>query len=160
MNDYDGLNLPQLLELMHELVMPAPVSRLPEGPGWWVLGIWLALVLAVLAKAFIDRRRRNRYRREALAQLDRIEIGADEDAAAAAAQVAVLLKQVALAAYPRADIAALYGEDWAQFLNESARNDPAVREASMRLATASYQPGADGLALISPARRWIRVHRA
>ena len=59
-----------------------------------------------------------------------------------------------------ADVAALYGEDWAKFLNESARNDPAVRAASMRLATASYQPGADGLALISPARRWIRVHRA
>jgi hypothetical protein len=160
MNDYEGLNLPQLLELMHELVMPAPVSTLPEGPGWWILGSWLALALAILAKALIDRRRRNRYRREAMARLDQIEAGAVDNPAAVAAQVAVLLKQAALAAYPRADIAALYGEDWAQFLNESARNDPAVREASMQLATASYQPGADGLALISPARRWIRVHRA
>ena len=160
MNDYEGLNLPQLLELMHELVTPAPVSMLPEGPGWWVLGSWLVLVAAILTRAFIDRRRRNRYRREAMARLDRIEAGAGDNPAAAARQVAVLLKQSALAAYPRADIAALYGEDWAQFLVESARNAPAVREASMRLAPASYQPGADGLALISPARRWIRVHRA
>jgi hypothetical protein len=72
----------------------------------------------------------------------------------------VLLKQAALAAYPRADIAALYGADWARFLNESASKDPLVAEASMRLATASYRPDADGRELISPARRWIQVHRA
>jgi hypothetical protein len=160
MNDYEGLNLPQLLELMHELVMPAPVSRLPEGPGWWVLSSWLALVAAILVKAMIDRRRRNRYRREAIAQLDRIEAAAGENPAAAAAQVAVLLKQAALAAYPRADVAALYGKDWAHFLNESASNDPIIEKASMQLATAAFHPDADGRNLIVPARRWIRVHRA
>ena len=33
-NEYEGLNLPQLLELMHDLVVPDSVSRMPEGPGW------------------------------------------------------------------------------------------------------------------------------
>jgi hypothetical protein len=160
MNDYEGLNLPQLLELMHELVMPAPISRLPEGPGWWVLCSWLALVAAILVKALLDRRRRNRYRREAIAQLDRIEAAAGDNPAAAAAQVAVLLKQAALAAYPRADVAALYGKDWARFLNASASNDPIIEKASMQLATAAFHPDADGRNLIVPARRWIMLHRA
>ena len=160
MNDYEGLNLPQLLELMHELVMPEPISRMPEGPGWWIFTGWLVLVAAISVRALIERRHRNRYRREAMAALDRIEADAAGNPAAAAARVAVLLKQTALAAYPRADVAALYGEDWARFLNESASNDPVVQEASMQLASASYHPDADGRDLISPARRWIRVHRA
>jgi hypothetical protein len=160
MNDYEGLNLPQLLELMHELVMPAPISRMPEGPGWWILTGWLALLAAISVRALIERRRRNRYRREAMAQLDRIEADAAGNPVAVAARVAVLLKQTALAAYPRADVAALYGEDWARFLSESASYDPVVEEASMQLASASYHPDADGRGLISPARRWIRVHRA
>jgi hypothetical protein len=160
MNDYEGLNLPQLLELMHELVMPEPVSRMPEGSGWWVLLAWLAMVVTISVRALIDRRRRNRYRREAMARLEQIAASAGDDPSAAAAQIAVLLKQAALAAYPRADVASLYGEDWARFLNESASNDPLVEEASMRLATASYRPDADGRELVSPARRWIRIHRA
>ena len=123
MNDYEGLNLPQLLELMHELVMPEPVSRAPEGPGWWILFGWFAIVVVVIVRAAIERRRRNRYRREAMARLDQVEAAASEDPSAAAAEVAVILKQAALAAYPRADVAALYGKDWARFLNQSASND-------------------------------------
>jgi Ca-activated chloride channel family protein len=160
MNDYEGLNLPQLLELMRGIVMPEPVSRMPEGSGWWVLLAWLAMVVTISVRALIDRRRRNRYRREAMARLEQIAASAGDDPSAAAAQIAVLLKQAALAAYPRADVASLYGEDWARFLNESASNDPLVEEASMRLATASYRPDADGRELVSPARRWIRIHRA
>jgi hypothetical protein len=160
MNDYEGLNLPQLLELMHELVMPELVSRMPEGSGWWVLLAWLAMVVTISVRALINRRRRNRYRRDAMARLEQIAASAGDDPSAAAAQIAVLLKQAALAAYPRADVASLYGEDWARFLNKSASNDPLVEEASMRLATASYRPDADGRELVSPARRWIRIHRA
>lgn len=160
MNEYEGLNLPQLLELMHALVVSDPVSRWPEGPGWWVLFGWLILASLVAARAMIDRRRRNRYRREAMARLDRIEASADDNPSVAAAEIAVLLKQAALAAYPRADVAALYGEDWARFLNESASNDPVVEQASMRMAVAAYHPDADGRDLIAPARRWIRLHRA
>ena len=160
MNEYEGLNLPQLLELMHDLVVPDSVSRMPEGPGWWILFGWLALVTAIVVRALVARHQRNRYRREAIAVLDRIAASADDDPAGAAADIAVLLKQTALAAYPREDVGALYGEGWAQFLNESAANDSVVQKSAMALATASFQPDADGRALVSPARRWIKVHRA
>jgi hypothetical protein len=108
----------------------------------------------------VARYQRNRYRREALVLLDSIAATANEDPAAAAGSIAVLLKQTALAAYPRADVAALSGEAWAGFLNESASNDPVIEASALALATASYHPDADGRALVSPARRWIRVHRA
>ena len=160
MNEYEGLNLPQLLELMHELVFPEPVSRMLEGPGWWIFFGWLVAVIVIVARSLVARHRRNRYRREAIARLAAIERSANDNPAGAASDIAVLLKQAALVAYPRADVAALYGEDWARFLNESASNDPVVTDVSARIARAAYRPDTDGRELIAGARRWIKVHRA
>jgi hypothetical protein len=157
---YDGLNLPQLLNLMHELVMPEPVAWLPQTPGWWIVLGWLIAVLFLLAWQFARRRRRNRYRRDALAELRSIaaqpELGPEESAQ----HVAALLKRTALAAYSREDVAALYGRDWAQFLKDSSGNDRQVTAAADMLAAAAYRPDADGADLARPARRWIRLHRA
>ena len=160
MSQYDGLNLPQLLDLMHGLVMPEPVAWLPQTPGWWIVLGWLLAVLLLLAWQFAKRRRRNRYRRDALAELRSISAQPELRPAESAQRIAALLKQTALAAYPREDVAALYGRDWAQFLKESAGNDPQVAEAADLLAAAAYRPDVDGSVLTRPASRWIRLHRA
>ena len=160
MSQYDGLNLPQLLDLMHGLVMPGPVAWLPQTPGWWIVLGWLLAVLLLLAWQFAKRRQRNRYRRDALTELRSIAAQTELGPGESAQRIAVLLKRTALAAYPRKDVAALYGRDWAQFLRESSGNDPQVAEAADVLAAAAYRPDVDGGALARPARRWIRLHRA
>lgn len=160
MNQYDGLNLPQLLDLMHGLVMPEPVAWLPETPGWWIVLGWLLAVLLLVAWQFIKRRQRNRYRRDALTELKSIAARPELGPAESAQRIATLLKRTALAAYPREDVAALYGADWAQFLKESAGNDPQVADAADMLAAAAYRPDIDGGVMVEPARRWIRLHRA
>ena len=160
MNSYQGLNLPALLELMHDLVRPEPVAWLPQTAGWWVLLAWLLALGLVLARHWRARRQANRYRREALAALTAIAAAADRDPAVAAAQIAALLKRTALAAFPRRQVAPLFRADWAAFLCRSAGQDPQVRAAASRLAQAAYRGDLDGRALIAPARRWIEVHRA
>ena len=160
MSKYDGLNLPQLLNLMHDLVMPEPVAWLPQTPGWWIVLGWLLAVIVLLAWQFAKRRRRNRYRRDALAELKAIAAQPELGPAESAQHIAALLKRTALAAYPREDVAALYGADWAQFIKESAGNDPRIADAADRLAVAAYHPDADGSELNGPAQRWIRLHRA
>lgn len=160
MNPYDGLNLPQLLELMHGLVLPTAVPWMPATPGWWIALAWLLAMLLIGARQLIKHRRRNRYRREAKALLKAIEDRADRDPAAAAGDIAQLLKRTALAAYPRRQVASLRGAEWAEFLRVSASNDPIVNAASEQLAAAAYRADADGSVLVAPARRWIEVHRA
>ena len=160
MSQYDGLNLPQLLDRMHGLVMPEPLEWLPQTPGWWIVLGWFLAVLLLLAGQFARRRQRNRYRRDALAQLRSIAAQTEFGPAEAAQHIAALLKRTALAAYPRKDVAALYGRDWAQFLRESSGNDPQVADAADMLAAAAYRPDADGADLARPASRWIRLHRA
>lgn len=157
---YEGLNLPQLLDRMHDLVLPEPVPWTPETVGWGVLAGWLA-ALALLAFGHgLTARRRNQYRREAEAVLRAIEVRAEADPASAAGEIAALVKRTALAAYPRDRVASLSGTAWAGFLRESAHGDPAVAAAAERIAAAAYRPDADGRALVAPARRWIRRHRA
>ena len=160
MSAYDGLNLPQLLELMHELHLPEPISMVPQTPGWWVLAGWLAAIALMTAAHLAGRRRRNRYRREAQSSLDGIAARAADDPSGSAQEIAAMLKRTALAAYPRATVASLYGADWAAFLCTTAGNDPEIAAAADGLAGSAYRADADGRALVSPAGRWIRLHRA
>ena len=152
-NPYEGLNLPQLLERMHDIVAPEPVAMLPATDGWWVLLGWLVAIAAILAVRARRRWHANAYRREALATLDAL-------AQPTGHELGVLLRRTAIAAFPRNDVASLHGEEWATFLCRSASNDPVVAAAAGDLARAPYQPGIDPGELVAPARRWIEVHRA
>lgn len=160
MSRYEGLNLPELLALMNDIVHPEPVPWTPQTVGWLVVAAWLGAVLAAIAWNRLQTWRRRRYRREALAILETIEGLDGQDPAVTAQQVASVLKRTALAAYTRTEIAALHGDDWAAFLCRSAGNDPIVERAAAELADAAYAPDADGRRLLEPARRWIEVHRA
>lgn len=157
---YEGLNLPQLLDLMHGLVLPDPVSLVPQTDGWWVLAAWIAAVLALCVRAYLQHRRKNRYRREALASLAELEAAPKDDPARSATAVAILLKRTALAVWPRHEVASIYGGDWASFLVQSSRQDPKVAAFAEDLARAPYTPDVDVEPLFEPARCWIKAHRA
>lgn len=157
---YEGLDLTGLMDLMHDLVVPEPVAWTPQTSGWPILAAWLAVVTLVGIAHWLAYRRRNRYRREAESLLAAIENRAEVDPVDAAVQIATLVKRTALVAYPREQVASLYGAEWAAFLRESSAEDPLVVGAADRLAAAAYQSDADGRVLVTPARRWIRRHRA
>jgi hypothetical protein len=160
MSRFEGLNLVDLLRLLHEIVIPEAPSLMPHTPGWWVVAAWLVAVVLIGLSQWLAYRRRNRYRREAAAELETIAASAAAQPAASAAAIAGLLKRTALAAYPRERIASLHGNDWARFLCESAHDDPIVSASADRIAAAAYRRDADGGGLIDAARRWIRVHDA
>lgn len=160
MSRFDGLDLAGLMQLLHGVSEPDPVSMLPVTPGWWIVFAWLLAVLVLAILYFLQSYRRNRYRREALATLAAIDKQKELSPDRSAQLIATLLKRTALAAYPREDVAALIGQDWAEFLVKSANADPKVADAAPMLAASAYRPDADGRLLSDPARRWIRLHRA
>lgn len=157
MNRFEGLNLVDLLELLHEIVPPLPVSLMPQTVGWWILGGWALAVVCCVAAALIRHRRRNRYRRIAVSELR--AISARQDDPRAAAELAALLKRTALAAYPRDRVASMYGRDWAAFLVQSVNGDRRVAEAADALAAAAYREDSNLPVIVPAAERWIRQHR-
>jgi len=153
---YDGLNLPQLLDLMHGIVVPEPVFWMPQTAGWWVLSGWLVAVCLLGLIKWLRRHRRNQYRRDSLEMLGRIDTG-DADAAA---QVAVIVKRTALAVYAREEVASLTGSEWAEFLARTADGDALVADSAPLIARAAYHVDVSAADIVAPARRWVKVHRA
>lgn len=156
MNEFEGLNLPQLMERMHGLARPEPAAWFPQTIGWWVVASGLLAIGLLAAGHGYARWGRNRYRREAIELLNAIESGTGK----AGPLVASVLKRTALVAYPRQQVASMHGTTWAEFLRTSCDHDPVVETAAADLAGAAYRRDIDGDALIGPARRWVEVHRA
>ena len=159
-NPYEGLSLPELFELMHGNAMPEPVSMLPATTAWLVFAGWISAILLLVAFRVWKNWRKNQYRRDALQLLEYIAGDESADPATTAARIAAVLKRAALAAYPRDTVAPLYGAAWSAFLVDSSNHDELVVEHATALGSAAYSPGADGRALLPPARRWVEVHRA
>lgn len=157
MSEYDGLNLPELLEKMHALVLPESVVWWPVTDGWWVLIGWLFTLSALGIVRIRQHQRHNRYRQEALRALREIEFTANPGAAG---EIAAIVKRCALTVFPRRRVASLYGDAWAEFLIETGGNDPIVRKAAAQIARAAYDPEVPAATLLPGAERWIRQHRA
>jgi hypothetical protein len=159
---------PTSLDLLHDIVAPPPAPWWPPAPGWyWVLGFLLCTLLLLLLRA-LARRQHNRYRREALAEVARLEsaLGEPTIRSAALMELAEILKRAALTALPREQVADLVGSAWFELLDrmgwttDFSRGSGALLERTaydMRAAAALDEP--EARELLSTVRRWIVDHR-
>lgn len=133
---------------------PAP-ELWPPAPGWWLL-FALALALLLLFGRWLYKRYRYQRRRgrilDELEQLKGREAGPD-----LAAEVSALLKRVALARFPRAQVASLTGLDWLAFLDRNGGAGRFTGGPGRVLAEGPYAPAPsfDTEALLTLARDWI-----
>ena len=149
-----------------DIPLPQPVSLLPQT---WPSRIAIALLLAAAIAAvwrIAHQRHVNRYRREALAELGRIEQAVDADKAPAelVTRLAVLVRRTALAAFPREKIAPLAGPAWLAFLDSTYDGSEFSEGPGRLLASAPYQriapDGGEVRSLAAVVRRWIGGHHA
>lgn len=153
------------LAALQELPLPQPVSYMPQTAGWWIVGgILLLLVLWIMWRGH-KRHLANRYRVEALAELERIEleIAQTPQRALAATRLPALIKRVALCSAPRADVASLSGKEWLAWLDRSLPQAGFLDAPGWLLPQLAYgvAPNADAHelhALLALTRRWIRDH--
>ena len=131
---------PYSLSSLHDIIVPEPVSWWPLAPGVWVLLGVATVVVLVLTWRALRSWRTNAYRRAGLALLT--DAGTAHD-------ISVILKRVALAAFPREQVASLYGTEWIAFLNQTC--------PQADLSSLLTDPS-DGVGLRSRARLWITRH--
>ena len=123
---------PGSLENLHDLVMPVPVSWWPPAPGWVIVSAVLVMVLGWWLIRAIRHWQSNSYRREALVLLGKIDGSGTE--------LPILIKRVALSAYPRERVASLTGEQWLAFLDQTGHTDAFTTGAGRWLARLPYEP--------------------
>ncbi|MGY4404017.1 DUF4381 domain-containing protein [Bradyrhizobium sp. USDA 3315] len=145
-----------------DIPLPQPVSLLPATWASRIVIVLLAAGILVAAWRVLRHLRANRYRRAALAELDRLVQMPSAVQKGMAASLALLVRRTALDAFPRETIAPLAGARWLAFLDRSYGGDEFSQGAGRLVATAPYgRTTADAGELRSLqdlVRRWIRGH--
>ncbi len=132
------------LSNLRDIVIPEPPPVWPLAPGAWIiLGIVLAFVFFLVWRIHVQRRR-NAYRKAGLRLLSSARTMHD---------VAIVLKRVALAVFPREQVASLYGDAWVVFLNMT------YPKMNFEMLVACDEHAVPDNNLIAMASAWIRHHR-
>jgi hypothetical protein len=132
------------LSSLRDIALPDPPSLWPLTPGMCLLLVLILLPLIALTLHRIQEYRKNAYRRAGLKQLQSIR-SIDE--------LQVLLKRVALTAFPRPKVAPLHGKAWCQFLETTCSQVSFSKLLVPTPDTVITEP------VRKQAARWIRHHK-
>lgn len=151
------------LAQLRDIHLPEAVGFWPPAPGWWIMALMvIALLVAALTYAY-RYYCRNRYRRLALKALADLQAYLDNnDYCGYLQQLNRLLKQTALAAGHRVDIASLSGQAWLALLDKSANTKDFSHGVGHILLDGPYAKkpeNVDITELHQLSRRWIKRHR-
>lgn len=141
------------LQNLNPIVLAEPVGWWPLAAPWYVVFIGLAMITFMLAHRRWKHWQADRYRREAWQELE---------SAQTPAKINQVLKRAALVAFPRAQVAALDGDDWYRFLDRSA-GLTVFAEAAGQVLDQAYTKGAatgpEQMQLLrGAARQWLGKH--
>lgn len=162
------MNSPRVatIDQLQELAPGAPpFDYLPQTWGWALILVLLLLVALVGATIRWRRWRRDRYRREALDVLARLERELAAHGPLALRPLPELLKRVALSMPSARAAGSLGGAQWQAFLDAHAP-EPLPADLAARLHLIAYAPRErleafeqdQARALLRVCRRWIEAH--
>ncbi|MES0882116.1 DUF4381 domain-containing protein [Roseibium sp. SCP14] len=150
-DEWKGLNLVDLLDLLEPVPEPEPVSMFPQTAGWiWLLLVLIALTVT-LGNQLVKHRKSNAYRKQALSELTR----SPDDPSV----LSNLIRRTALTAYPRSSVASLHGSDWLEFLDKTYGGKEFTNGAGQALASAPYRESSGSQGLKPLVKDWIKSHR-
>ena len=154
-----------LVHGIDEIMLPEAITWWPSAPGWKVLGLILLAWLLLRVVRLVRYWWRNRYRREALRQLNQLQQKAGSEGLDVVASLPHYIKVTALQAYPRAEVASLSGENWLLFLDAHYCGPSFAEGTGRKLLAVSYLPRErwqldenESDQLIQMARQWIAKH--
>ena len=147
------------LDKLRDVHLPLPLDWWAIAPGWYALGFMILVILISLT--YLVRRYfiQSRPKRHALQLLTKYQ-KENANSQLSCALISELLKRVALAYYPRSEVAGLQGEAWLDFLNRTG-NGVDFNPVRTQLLERPYQPPhPDDLQKIYEcARMWIKIRK-
>lgn len=149
---------PLSLDRLQDIVPGPDVPFWPPAPAWYFVLAAVVIQLLMLSIRGAVAYRAGAYRRQALRELSELGMGD-------CWELSVLMKRVALVAYPREKVASLTGKAWVNFLTETVRDVSFATEGQSPLEVAAVRSNEQAcsadlwLKLLRDADRWIRLHK-
>lgn len=142
--------------------LPDPVSWWPPAPGWWLAAAAVLMALVLVKHLWLRGRHLTSLQRAAQHELIRLgrELAATGDRRCYLAELSRLLRRLALARYPRAQVAGLTGDDWLAFLDATGGDGEFSQGVGRVLVELAYGSATeitfDPEQLAALVRRWIQ----
>ncbi|MDC0374551.1 DUF4381 domain-containing protein [Pseudomonadales bacterium] len=153
------------LAQLRDLHLPQAVADWPPALGWWLLAGLVLFGLVWFMRALYRRYQSNAYRRFAQRELTAIvaEHETTQDARRALSALQFLMKRVAMTAFNRAEVAALTGVAWTQFLDATSATSQFSLGPGELLIDGPYEATQDHssqelTALFSLCAEWLKNH--
>lgn len=149
---------PFSLDRLQDIVPGPDVAFWPPAPAWYFVLAVVVIQGALLSIRFARRYRSNAYRRQALRELGDLREGDSWG-------LSVLLKRVALVAFPREKVASLTGKAWVEFLSQTVSGVTFASNGSSPLESAALRSALPDnnsdlwTQMMHDAERWIRLHK-
>jgi hypothetical protein len=147
------------LSNLKDIHLPPPIGFWPPAYGWFIITALILMLVVVALKRYMLYRKKRHLKQEALSRIEAIRQQSlqNSNMAESAADISILLKQIALMRYPRVDVAAITQEQWLLFLNTHP-GDVDFTPVKSLLLEAPYQAEATGdiNTLIKLATHWIK----
>jgi hypothetical protein len=141
------------LDSLHDFYAPEPPAWMPQTIGWYCVFASAVIAALWLVVHEVRKWRLNRYRREALKELETLKV----------VELSALLKRTALSAWPREAVASLSGMEWLNFLDETVRGGEFLVAPGNQIENLAFLKAnlnaEDERQLRGLTAKWIRSHR-
>ncbi|MBS0358674.1 MAG: DUF4381 domain-containing protein [Proteobacteria bacterium] len=149
------------LSALKDIHLPAPISYWSLAPGWYFLLLIVLIAAGIGAYFGWKHWHRSRAKNQALKKLIQLENAYREskDVHSTVQEISILLRRVALAYFPRKQVAGLFGKSWIAFLEKTTPEKYFDKKTVELFVTASYQKNStvNIESLFTFSRHWIET---
>lgn len=123
---------------LKDIHLPEPISWWPPAIGWWILA-GVLILLMVLSYWLYTRITRRTAIKTAMKLLQKIQQDTSSSPEQILAELATLIRRVAISIFPREDVAGLTGKAWLKFLDETMGEPRFSEQAGSLLTNVRYR---------------------
>lgn len=128
-----------VLQNLKGLHLPGPISMWPLAPGWYLVLLVVAVIMAFALTKFFFNWLRKRRRQWVISELQQLTLNYPKSPAENLSKMSVLVRRISLALFKREHVAGLHGEAWLRFLDQQGQTDQFTRGVGRHLLSAPYQ---------------------